>query len=121
VAVLSIVDWVKLANNKEVVKIKSTQVWKSMDVQNTNFNPNDPYSKPKNIVNGNGSNATGFNATPIQACLFGVGVANPNKRLFTGPLLNPMSLMPKPENYGGLTTTFLSKTPANQMAIWSDV
>lgn len=66
----SIEDWNHLANDKEGAKLKSTQGWNSMDIQNTNHNPNDPYSKPTKFVDGNGTNSTGFNATPNTSLSF---------------------------------------------------
>lgn len=66
----SIEDWTHLAKDNEGAKLKSTQGWNSMDIQNTNHNPKDPYSKPSEFVNGNGTNSSGFNATPNSSLSF---------------------------------------------------
>lgn len=57
-------DWEKLAADDEGEKLKSTEGWNSADIQNTQYNSNDPNSTPKVFVNGNGTNSTGFNAKP---------------------------------------------------------
>lgn len=64
-------DWKLLAGDNEAAKIKSTEGWNSMDVQNTKHNPADPYSKPTVFVDGNGNNSTGFNAKPNSQFSFG--------------------------------------------------
>lgn len=64
----AIEDWDKLANRPDGSKLKHTSGWRSAHVQNTG--PNSA-SVPETFVNGNGSNSTGFSATPTSHFFYG--------------------------------------------------